>query len=598
MTPYGSLRSHGAGTLRSEHAGDEVTLAGWVARRRDHGGVAFLDLRDRSGLVQVVADPTGGEALDAAHDVRSEYVVRVSGTVRKRPEGMANEALGTGQIEVAASMLEILSPAETPPFPIEERVDVDETTRLRYRYLDLRRPTLSHVLQVRARVTALIRQVMEAHAFLDIETPILTRSTPEGARDFLVPSRLKPGQTYALPQSPQLFKQLLMVAGFERYYQIARCFRDEDLRADRQPEFTQLDLEASFVTAEDIISLVEELMATLWREVLGTEVPTPFTRLAYAEAMRRFGSDKPDLRFAMEIVDCGEVFAGTGVGVFAGALDAGGSVLALCLPGGGDLTRKQFDEWTEFAKRRGAKGLAWAVVEGEKGAETLRSPLAKFMTDEETVGLIAAAEASPGDALFFAAGPTRPAQELLGALRVALARDREMIPDDRFEFLWIIDPPVFEWDEATGRWDPLHHPFTAPTAETVDQLESNPGAVLADAYDVVLNGTEIGGGSIRINRPDVQQRVFAVLGLDEAEAREKFGFLLDGLSFGAPPHGGIAFGLDRMIMLMTGVASIRDTIAFPKTQTGADPMTDAPSPATAEQLAEVGLRPLPRAKPQ
>ena len=595
MTPYGSLRTHGAGTLRSEHAGTDVILAGWVARRRDHGGVAFLDLRDRSGMVQVVADPSGGEALSAAHDVRSEYVVRVEGAVRVRPEGMANPALATGEVEVAARTLEILSAAETPPFPIEDRVDVDETMRLRYRYLDLRRPTLAHVLSMRARVTSLIRNVMEAHGFLDIETPILTRSTPEGARDFLVPSRLKPGESYALPQSPQLFKQLLMVAGFERYYQIARCFRDEDLRADRQPEFTQLDIEASFITAEDMYGLVEELMATLWREVLDMEIPTPFPRLTYEEGMRRYGSDKPDTRFGMELIDCRDVFADTEVGVFKAAGDAGGSVIALCLAGGGDLTRKQFDEWTEFAKRRGAKGLAWAVVEGDEGSKRLRSPLAKFMSEGEIRDIIGTTGAQPGDALFFAAGPTRPAQELLGALRVALAEDRQIIAENRFDFLWIIDPPVFEWDESAGRWDALHHPFTAPTDATRDNLESDPGAVRADAYDLVLNGVELGGGSLRVHRPDLQQRVFTVLGLDEKSAREKFGFLLDGLSYGAPPHGGIAFGLDRMIMLMAGVSSIRDTMAFPKTQTGSDLMTDAPSPVSDAQLAEVGLRPLPRA---
>ncbi|MPZ72780.1 MAG: aspartate--tRNA ligase [Nitriliruptorales bacterium] len=597
MTPYGSLRTHGAGILRRQDDGERVTLAGWVATRRDHGGKAFFDLRDRSGVVQVVAE--SDEALDTVHRLRSEYVVRVTGAVRVRPEGMTNDALDTGEVEVAAGDVEILSSSLTPPFPLEDRVDADETMRLQYRYLDIRRPSVARVMRIRSQVTGVIRRVMEANGFLDIETPLLTRSTPEGARDFLVPSRLQPGSFYALPQSPQLFKQLLMVAGMERYYQIARCFRDEDLRADRQPEFTQLDVEASFITEEDIYSLHEELMATLWREVLEVELALPFPRLRFDEAMRRYGSDKPDTRFDMELVELGEVFADTEVGVFKGALHAGGSVIALCLPQGGSSTRKQFDEWVEFAKRRGARGLAWGVVEsptdpsGQEGRGSLRSPLSKFMRPEEIAGVLSATGARPGDAVFFGAGTTRPTQELMGAVRVAMAERHGLIPDSLWNFVWITDWPMFEWNDDDKRWDAMHHPFTAPATQWLDRLEDAPGEATARAYDLALNGTELGGGSIRIHQRDVQERVFTLLGIDEDEAREKFGFLLDGLSYGAPPHGGIAFGLDRLVMLMAGGQSLRDVIPFPKTQSGADPLTAAPAPVDDDQLAAVGLRTLP-----
>ncbi len=588
MKPYGSLRTHGAGTLRAADAGRQVVLGGWVAARRDHGGVAFLDLRDASGVVQVVADPDADQALAAAHELRSEWVVRVTGTVRARPGGMVNAALDTGEVEVAASAVEILNRAATPPFPIEDRVEADEVLRLAHRYVDLRRPSAARAIRMRSHATRVIRQVMDRNGFLDVETPMLTRSTPEGARDFLVPSRLQPGTVYALPQSPQLFKQLLMVAGLERYYQIVRCFRDEDLRADRQPEFTQLDIEASFVDEEDVYALVEQLVPELWREVLGVEVPIPFPRLAHAEALRRFGSDRPDTRFGMELVDLGAVFAATEVGVFRGALDAGGSVLGIRLEGGGDLTRKQFDGWVDFARARGAKGLAWGVL--EEGLR-LRSPLAKFMSPAELDGLSLAARGQPGDALFFAAGPARQAQELLGALRVALARDRGLVDPDRRDFLWVVGFPMFAHDPEGGRWDPEHHPFTAPTPETADALSTDPGAVRARAYDLVLNGVELGGGSIRIAERDLQLQVLAAVGIDEAAAREQFGFLLDALGSGAPPHGGIALGLDRLVMVMAGASSLREVIAFPKTQSGADPLTGAPAPADLEQLAALGLRP-------
>jgi aspartyl-tRNA synthetase len=590
VTPYGAMRTHGAGTLRAGDDGTAVVLAGWVARRRDHGGVAFLDLRDRTGIVQVVADPEADEALQAAHDVRSEYVIRVHGVVRRRPEGMTNERLDTGDVEVAASRLEVLAPADTPPFPIDDRVDVDEQMRLRYRYLDIRRAPVARTMAMRSQATRVIRDVMEAHGFVDVETPILTRSTPEGARDFLVPSRMRSGAFYALPQSPQLFKQLLMVAGIERYYQIARCFRDEDFRADRQPEFTQLDVEASFIDEEDIYTLVEELLSTLWARVLDVKLDPPFRRMCYAEAMARFGTDRPDLRFGLELVDLRDVFAGTQVGVFAGALDAGGTVVAVCLPGGGSLTRKQFDGWVDFARARGAKGLAWAVVNDD---HTLRSPLAKFMSDDEVTGLLAATDAAPGDAIFFGAGAERATQELMGALRVALARAGDLVPADRWEFVWITEPPVVEWNEGERRWDAVHHPFTSPTEEGLELLDSDPGAVAARAYDIVLNGTELGGGSIRINRADVQRRIFDVLGIDPATAAERFGFLLDAFAYGAPPHGGIAFGLDRLVMLLAGEDSIRDVIPFPKTQTGADALTGAPSPVDDDQLRALGLRARP-----
>jgi aspartyl-tRNA synthetase len=597
------MRSHGAGTLRPEHLGETVTLAGWVDTRRDHGGVAFLDLRDRSGICQVVADPSASEALEAAHRVRTEWVVRVTGVVRERPAGQTNERLATGEVEVAANAVEVLSAAETPPFPIDDAAEVSEDLRLVHRYVDLRRPRMAHNLAVRARTVSVIRRVMERNGFVDVETPMLTRATPEGARDFLVPSRLQPGEVYALPQSPQLFKQLLMVAGVERYYQIARCFRDENLRADRQPEFTQLDLELSFGDEEDIYSLMEEMFAEIWDEVLGEPLETPFPRVTYAEAMRRFGSDKPDLRFAMELADLGEVFADTGVGVFRGALDASGAVVAVTLPGGGAMTRREFDRWVEWAKQRGARGLAWAVVEDDS---SLRSPLAKFMSDTETAALTEATAARPGDAIFFGAGPTTPTRELMGALRNAMAADRGLIPEGQWRFVWVVEPPMFDPAEgsddpgagslyaagdATRRgWVPNHHPFTSPAPEYLDDFEQRPGEATTRAYDIVLNGVELASGSVRIHDADLQRRVFRFLGISDEDAEEKFGFLLRGFRFGVPPHCGIAPGIDRIVMLLTGEQTIRDVIAFPKTQSGGCLLTDAPAPPDEVALRDVGLR--------
>jgi aspartyl-tRNA synthetase len=587
----GAMRSHACGSLGPGDVGAEVRLAGWVARRRDHGGVAFLDLRDASGVVQVVVHP---DQAPAAGAIRAEDCVRVAGTVQARPAGNENPELPTGEVEVAAGDVEVLAPAETPPFPLEGRGDADETLRLQYRYLDLRRPATRRGLEIRARANATLRRVLEQRGFLEIETPYLTKSTPEGARDFLVTTHLAPGQFYALPQSPQLFKQLLMVAGVERYYQIVRCFRDEALRADRQPEFTQLDLELSFLDEEDVYALGEELMAAVWRDILGVELPVPFARLTYAEAMRRFGTDKPDLRYGMELVDLGPVFAGTGVGVFAWALEAGGSVLGLRVEGGADLTRRQLDALTEQAKARGAKGLAWVAVE----PDGLRSPLGKFLSDAERDGLVRASGAQPGDLLLLAADRTPVAQTVLGDLRVRLAAERGLVPGDRWAFLWVTEFPMFEWDEQAGRWDPAHHPFTAPAPKWADSFMDAPEEATARAYDMVLNGYELGSGSIRIHRADVQRRVFHALGISPQEAEDRFGFFLKGLDFGAPPHGGFAFGLDRVYMLLAGAPSIRDVITFPKTQSGADPLTGAPTPVPPDQLAEVRLRSLdPPGKP-
>ena len=597
ITPFGAMRTHGAGTISLDDVGDEITVAGWVDTRRDHGGIIFLDLRDRSGIVQVVADPAD-EAVADAERVRSEWVVRIHGTVVARPDGMVNDDLPTGAIEVKADRIEVLSVADTPPFPVSDDVDVSEDLRLRHRYVDLRRPRMARNLAMRSQVIRGIRDVMHRNGFLDVETPTLTRPTPEGARDFLVPSRLMPGKAFALPQSPQLFKQLLMVAGVERYYQIAQCWRDEDLRADRQPQFSQLDLELSFGDEEDVFALMEEMFAQLWRDVLDQELPTPFPRMTFAEAMARFGSDKPDLRFAMELADLGEVFADTGVGVFKGVLDGGGVVVALAVPGGGDMTRRVFDEWTDWARGRGAKGLAWAVVEADG---SLRSPLAKFMTDDEIAGVLATTGAAAGDAIFFGAGRDRFTRELMGALRVAVAKDRDMVPTGEWKFLWVTDMPMFDAaedsDDPTAAvadgWVPNHHPFTSPAPEFIDDFEQRPGDATTRAYDIVLNGVELASGSVRIHDADLQRRVFRFLGISDEVAEDKFGFLLRGFNYGVPPHCGIAPGIDRLVMLMAGEPNIREVIPFPKTQSGACLLTDAPAAYDEASLAELRLKSLP-----
>ncbi len=576
------IRTRDAGTLRAADAGFAVTLAGWVARRRDHGGVTFLDLRDASGVAQVVLrDPEAGRAL------RAEFCVLVHGTVAIRPAGNANPDLPTGNVEVVATDLEVLSTSAELPFPIEGSLygpgSVEETTRWRHRYLDLRRAWPATALRTRARMTSIIRRVMEANDFLDVETPYLTRSTPEGARDFLVPVRLQPGHWYALPQSPQLFKQLLMVAGLERYYQIARCFRDEDFRADRTPEFTQLDIELSFLDEEDVYALTESLLTTLWRDLLDVDLPVPFARMTYADAMRRFGSDRPDLRFGLELTDLSGHFAGTRFRVFAEQPYVG----AVVLPGGGSLTRKELDSWQDWARGRGARGLAYVLI-GEDGAVRESGPVAKHLSAEELVGLPAAAGAGAGDAVFFAAGTERPAQELLGALRLAIGRDRGLIEESAWRFLWVTHFPMFEPTDGGG-WTAVHHPFTAPTPEWADRFAEEPGAGLARAYDVVVNGIELGGGSIRIHRAGMQQQVFDVIGLTREEAESKFGFLLEAFRYGPPPHGGIAFGLDRMAAVLAGTDAIREVMAFPKAASGGDPLTGAPTPITPEQRREAGI---------
>ncbi|AWB81814.1 aspartate--tRNA ligase [Corynebacterium yudongzhengii] len=589
------LRTHLAGELRLNDAGSTVTLTGWVARRRDHGGVIFIDLRDRSGYAQVVFRDS--EVAERAHDLRSEYCIQVTGVVEKRPEGSRNDNLASGAIEVNVTELEVLNTAAALPFQVEDASssEVGEEARLKYRYLDLRRERQAEALRLRSNVNRAARRVLDNHDFTEIETPTLTRSTPEGARDFLVPARLRPGSFYALPQSPQLFKQLLMVAGMERYYQIARCYRDEDFRADRQPEFTQLDVEMSFVDQEDVIALAEEIIAAIWKEA-GYEISTPIPRMTYAEAMRRYGSDKPDLRFDIEIVECTDFFTDTTFRVFQNDY-----VGAIVMEGGADQPRRQLDAWQEWAKQRGAKGLAYILV-GEDGE--LSGPVAKNITDAERAGIAEHVGARPGDCIFFAAGDTKSSRALLGAARGEIAEKLGLIKDGDWAFTWVVDAPLFEpaadatadGDVALGnsKWTAVHHAFTSPKPEWKDTFQDHPGEATAYAYDIVCNGNEIGGGSIRIHERDVQERVFEVMGITEEEAREKFGFLLDAFAFGAPPHGGIAFGWDRIVSLLGGFDSIRDVIAFPKSGGGVDPLTDAPAPITAAQRRESGIDAKPK----
>ena len=585
------LRSHAAGSLRPAAAGQNVTLAGWVARRRDHGGVIFIDLRDASGVSQVVFRE--GAVLEAAHRLRAEFCVAVEGVVEVRPEGNENPEIPTGGIEVNATSLTVLG--ESAPLPFQLDDEAGEEARLKYRYLDLRREGPGNAIRLRSRVNAAAREVLARHDFVEIETPTMTRSTPEGARDFLVPARLQPGSFYALPQSPQLFKQLLMVAGMERYYQIARCYRDEDFRADRQPEFTQLDMEMSFVDADDVIAVSEEILEALWA-LIGHDLSTPLPRITYAEAMRRFGSDKPDLRFGLELVECKEFFANTTFRVFQAPY-----VGAVVMPGGASQPRRTLDGWQEWAKQRGAKGLAYVLV-GDDG--TLGGPVAKNLTDAERDGLAAHVGANPGDCIFFAAGPVKSSRALLGAARIEIARRLDVIDPNAWAFTWVVDWPLFEKaEEATaagdvavgsGAWTAVHHAFTAPQPQSQDDFDTEPGSALADAYDIVCNGNEIGGGSIRIHRRDVQERVFAMMGIGHDEAQEKFGFLLDAFTFGAPPHGGIAFGWDRITALLAGMDSIREVIAFPKSGGGADPLTGAPAPISPQQRRESGIDAKPK----
>ncbi len=577
------IRTHDAGSLRAEHVGQTVTLAGWVANRRDHGGVAFIDLREASGVVQVVIRD---EAV--AHHLRAEYCLKVVGEVTHRKEGNQNPNLVTGDIEIVAAEVEVLSAAAALPFPISDHVEVGEEVRLAHRYLDLRRTAPANAIRLRSEVSRTARTVLHDHGFVEIETPTLTRSTPEGARDFLVPARLRPGSWYALPQSPQLFKQLLMVGGMERYYQIARCYRDEDFRADRQPEFTQLDVEMSFVEQDDVIAVAEEILKAVW-SLVGHQIAGPIERITYAESMARYGTDKPDLRLDLELTECTQFFSGTDFRVFQAPY-----VGAVVMPGGASQPRKQLDAWQDWAKQRGAKGLAYVLV-GEGGE--LGGPVAKNLTETERAGIADHVGAQPGDCIFFGAGPARSSRALLGAARLEIGRRTGLIDDSQWSFVWVVDAPLLEpASEATaagdvavgsGAWTAVHHAFTSP--QDLDSFDSDPGNALAYAYDIVCNGNEIGGGSIRIHREDVQKRVFAVMGISEDEAQEKFGFLLDAFKYGAPPHGGIAFGWDRIVALLAGTDSIREVIAFPKTGGGYDPLTAAPAPITAEQRKEAGV---------
>lgn len=585
------MRSHYCGEVNETLEGKTVTIVGWMHRRRDHGGVIFIDLRDREGLVQVVCNPEDAESFAVAERVRSEYVLKIEGHVRLRPAGSDNPDLKSGKIEVIASKLEILNSSETPPFPLNELLDVSEDIRLRHRYIDLRRPEMQQRLRLRSQITRQLRNYLDDHGFLDIETPILTKATPEGARDYLVPSRTHPGEFFALPQSPQLFKQLLMMSGLDRYYQVVRCFRDEDLRADRQPEFTQIDIETSFVDEEEFMSLMEEMIRSLFANVLEQPLPNPFPRMTYAEAQERYGSDKPDLRIPLELVDVSDLMKDVDFKVFSGpANDERGRVAALRVPGGNSLSRKDIDEYTKFVGIYGAKGLAYIKVNDiAAGREGLQSPILKFLPDDVVDAIMQRVAAETGDLVFFGADKTTVVNESLGALRVKVGHDLDMV-EHGWRPLWVVAFPMFEWDDKTERWHALHHPFTAPRESDIGLLDTDPEKCLSRAYDMVLNGTELGGGSIRIHQTDVQKKVLKLLGIGEEEAQDKFGFLLEALKYGCPPHGGLAFGLDRLVMLMTGAASIRDVMAFPKTQSASCLLTDAPSPIAEQQLKELNIR--------
>ena len=584
------MRTHTCGALRREHLEQTVTLCGWAQRRRDHGGVIFIDLRDRSGLVQVVCDPDAAPDFARAEETRNEYVLRITGKVRARPEGTVNAQLPTGEIEVLARAVEILNPSAPLPFQLDEE-HLSENVRLAHRYLDLRRPQMQQNLLLRYRVAKIMRDYLDGQSFIEVETPVLTRSTPEGARDYLVPSRVHAGQFYALPQSPQLFKQLLMVAGFERYFQITKCFRDEDLRADRQPEFTQVDLETSFLDEEAIMALVEDMVREVFRQALHVELPAPLPRLSYAEAMRRFGSDKPDLRVALELTELTDLMREVDFKVFREAANlADGRVAGLRVLGGAEISRGQIDEYTEFVRVYGARGLAYVKVNQlARGMEGLQSPILKFLPEATVKAVVERTGASDGDLIFFGADRARVVNDALGALRVKIGHERGHA-EKAWRPLWVVDFPMFEFSETENRWQALHHPFTSPKDGHEDLLESAPGRALSKAYDLVLNGWEVGGGSVRIHREAVQAKVFRALGIGTEEARNKFGFLLDALSFGAPPHGGLALGLDRLVALMAGAESIRDVIAFPKTQRASDLMTQAPNEVTEAQLQELHIR--------
>ena len=581
-------RSHNCGELGKDLAGQQVVLCGWVAKRRDHGGLIFVDLRDRSGIVQVVADPdTAGASFKVAEDIRNEYVIKVSGKVALRDEATVNANIATGAIEVMAEEIEVLNAAKTPPFYIQDNIDTDENLRLKYRYLDLRRPEMQRNIILRHKVTKLMRDYLDNRNFLEIETPMLTKSTPEGARDYLVPSRVNPGKFYALPQSPQIFKQLLMVSGMERYFQIARCFRDEDLRADRQPEFTQLDMEMSFMEMDEILELMEGLIAYIFEGALGKKIQTPFQRLTWDEAMDRYGSDKPDLRFGMELINMVDAVKASNFKVFNQVIENGGVVKAINVKGYANIPRRECDSLVDFVGIYGAKGLAWMQIQ-EDGS--VKSPIAKFFSEEQLANILATAQAEAGDLVMFIADKPAVVAQALGALRIEMAKRRNLIDNDALAFAWVVDFPMFEYDEEEKRYVAMHHPFTSPRDEDLELLATDPGKVYAKAYDMVLNGTEIGGGSIRIHRRDVQKQIFSAIGLSDEEAQEKFGFMMNAFEYGAPPHGGLAFGLDRLIMIMAQRDSIRDVIAFPKTQSAACVMTQAPNDVDDKQLRELHIK--------